>query len=170
MCSQSDYNFIMYLTFFLFFFFASRLNYNFMFLIFFFKFYFTAGLLIQAPGTPLDACRMTPYVAMPPMREPIDRLPPMSPFLPYYPLHGPRHVPQPIHPLLLYHHHYAAALNYASLHDNGLKSNKNSSIADLRLKARQHLASLGIWKVKYKISSVLCDIRINIWWILFDYL
>jgi hypothetical protein len=119
-------------------------------------FFFVAGLLIQAPGTPLDACRMTPYVAMPPMREPIDRLPPMSPFLPYYPLHGPRHVPQPIHPLLLYHHHYAAALNYASLHDNGVKSNKNSSIADLRLKARQHLASLGIWSQTQCDTEIIC--------------
>ncbi|XP_052705831.1 short stature homeobox protein 2-like [Crassostrea angulata] len=103
-----------------------------------------AGLLIQAQGTPLDACRMTPYVTMPPIREPVERLPPISPFLPYYSLHNPGHAHQPIHPLLLYHHHYAAALNYASLHDTSLKSNKNSSIADLRLKARQHLASLGI--------------------------
>nr|XP_022345867.1 short stature homeobox protein 2-like [Crassostrea virginica] len=103
-----------------------------------------AGLLIQAQGTPLDACRMAPYVTMPAMREPVERLPPISPFLPYYPLPNPGHAHQPIHPLLLYHHHYAAALNYASLQDSSMKSNKNSSIADLRLKARQHLASLGI--------------------------
>ncbi|XP_061178482.1 short stature homeobox protein 2-like [Saccostrea echinata] len=104
-----------------------------------------AGLLIQAQGTPLDACRMTPFVTMPPMREPIERLPPISPFLPYYPIPSPGgHAPQTLHPLLLYHHHYAAALNYASLHDTSFKSNKNSSIADLRMKARQHLASLGI--------------------------
>lgn len=87
---------------------------------------------------------MAPYVTMPAMREPVERLPPISPFLPYYPLPNPGHAHQPIHPLLLYHHHYAAALNYASLQDSSMKSNKNSSIADLRLKARQHLASLGI--------------------------
>ncbi|KAK3096179.1 hypothetical protein FSP39_024088 [Pinctada imbricata] len=111
-----------------------------------------AGIMIQSPGTPLDACRMAPFVGIPPVRESVDRLP-FSPFLPYYQLNAAAAaasaasaatVHQPIHPLLLYHHHYAAALNLASLHDSSFKSSKNSSIADLRLKARQHLASLGI--------------------------
>ncbi|XP_033760658.1 short stature homeobox protein 2-like [Pecten maximus] len=101
-------------------------------------------------GTPLDACRMAPFVNMTQVpREPVDRLH-FAPFLPYYQLHAASAAAasttphQPIHPLLLYHHHYAAALNYATLHDSSFKSSKNSSIADLRLKARQHLASLGI--------------------------
>ncbi|XP_069103804.1 short stature homeobox protein 2-like [Argopecten irradians] len=111
-----------------------------------------AGIMLQSQGTPLDACRMAPFVNMTqvPTREPVDRLH-FAPFLPYYQLHAASAAAasaatphQPIHPLLLYHHHYAAALNYATLHDSSFKSSKNSSIADLRLKARQHLASLGI--------------------------
>ncbi|XP_060068789.1 short stature homeobox protein 2-like [Ylistrum balloti] len=112
-----------------------------------------AGIMLQSQGTPLDACRMTPFVNMTQVpREPVDRLH-FAPFLPYYQLHAASAAAaasasatphQPIHPLLLYHHHYAAALNYATLHDSSFKSSKNSSIADLRLKARQHLASLGI--------------------------
>ncbi|KAJ8310681.1 hypothetical protein KUTeg_012546 [Tegillarca granosa] len=113
--------------------------------------YISAGIMIQPQGTPLDACRITPFINMSPVREPMDRLH-LSPFLPYYQLHAAAAanvanaatVHQPIHPLLLYHHHYAAALNYANLHESSFKSNKNSSIADLRLKARQHLATLGI--------------------------
>ncbi|XP_021368362.1 short stature homeobox protein 2-like [Mizuhopecten yessoensis] len=109
-----------------------------------------AGIMMQSQGTPLDACRMAPFVNMTQVpREPVDRLH-FAPFLPYYQLHAASAAAasatphQPIHPLLLYHHHYAAALNYATLHDSSFKSSKNSSIADLRLKARQHLASLGI--------------------------
>jgi short stature homeobox protein len=38
--------------------------------------------------------------------------------------------------------HYA--VNFAALAQNGLLANKNSSIADLRLKAKHHAASLGL--------------------------
>lgn len=114
----------------------------------YFVFIILAGIMLQSQGTPLDACRMAPFVNMSHVpREPVDRLH-FAPFLPYYQLHAASAAAatthQPLHPLLLYHHHYAAALNYATLHDSSFKSSKNSSIADLRLKARQHLASLGI--------------------------
>ncbi|XP_071164907.1 short stature homeobox protein 2-like [Mytilus edulis] len=104
-----------------------------------------AGIMMPGHGTPLDAVRIGTYVTSPPIRDAVDRLH-FQPFLPYYPLHTAPPTPHPpaIHPLLLYHHHYATALNLATLHDSNLKTSKNSSIADLRLKARQHLATLGI--------------------------
>ena len=63
----------------------------------------------------------------------------------------------PVHPMLLFHHHMAALSNYTAAAatasgvtslpgaESGFRSStKTGSIADLRLKARQHLASLGI--------------------------
>jgi len=110
---------------------------------------FSAGIMLSSPGsvTQLDACRMTPFVNLPTVRDPLDRLP-FPPFLPYFPLTSASGFPPPLHPMLLYHHHYAAAaLNYASLPDSGFKATKTTSIADLRLKARQHLASLGLHNI-----------------------
>ncbi|XP_067670467.1 short stature homeobox protein 2-like [Haliotis asinina] len=112
-----------------------------------------AGLLMQSQGTPLDPCRVAPFMNLPQVREPgIERLP-YPPFYPFLPLHPAAAAAaaaaaasasqHPIHPMLLYHHHLAA-LNYTALPDSSFRSAKNSSIADLRLKARQHLASLGI--------------------------
>ncbi|KAH3755500.1 hypothetical protein DPMN_134393 [Dreissena polymorpha] len=93
----------------------------------------------------LDACRVSPFLNMSTIRQPLDRLH-FPPFLPYFPLTSASGLPPPLHPMLLYHHHYAAAaLNYASLPvESGFKATKTTSIADLRLKARQHLASLGL--------------------------
>ncbi|KAL5004823.1 hypothetical protein ScPMuIL_018279 [Solemya velum] len=104
-----------------------------------------AGMMLQSQATPLDACRVAPFISMPSVRDPIERVH-YSPFLPYYPFHAAAAAAahHPIHPMLLYPHHYAAALNYASLPESSFKSSKNSSIADLRLKARQHLATLGL--------------------------
>ncbi|XP_041349246.1 short stature homeobox protein 2-like [Gigantopelta aegis] len=113
-----------------------------------------AGLMIHSQGTPLDPCRVVPFAAVSPVREPLDRLP-YPPFYPFFPMHpavaaaaaaasaAASASQQHIHPMLLYHHHLAA-LNYTSLPDSSFRSTKNTSIADLRLKARQHLASLGI--------------------------
>ncbi|XP_053404303.1 short stature homeobox protein 2-like [Mercenaria mercenaria] len=107
-----------------------------------------AGIMLTSPGTvaPLDACRVNPFVNIPSVREPLDRLH-FPPFLPYFPLPSASGLAPPLHPMLLYHHHYAAALNYAALPDSGFKASKTTSIADLRLKARQHLASLGLQNV-----------------------
>ena len=108
-------------------------------------FLFLAGLILQSQGTPLDSCRVAPFINLPSVREPIDRVH-FPPFIPYYPFHAAAAAAahHPIHPMFLYPHHYAAAFNYATLHESSFKGTKNSSIADLRLKARQHLATLGL--------------------------
>lgn len=114
----------------------------------------SAGILLQSQGTPLDQCRVNPFVALPTMgsvtREVMDRLP-FPPLYPYYSFHPAAVVSQhPVHPMILFHHHMAAFSNYTaaaatSLPDSSFRSStKTGSIADLRLKARQHLASLGI--------------------------
>jgi len=121
---------------------------------------FSAGIMLSSPGsvTQLDACRMTPFVNLPTVRDPLDRLP-FPPFLPYFPLTSASGFPPPLHPMLLYHHHYAAAaLNYASLPDSGFKATKTTSIADLRLKARQHLASLGLHNIWRHYGCIAFDI------------
>ncbi|KAL3848326.1 hypothetical protein ACJMK2_019194 [Sinanodonta woodiana] len=97
---------------------------------------------VQSPGTPLDACRVPAYISLASLREPLERFH-YPPFFPYFPVHSTAGLPHPLHPMLLYPHHYSQ-LNYAALHDSCFKPNKNSSIADLRLKARQHLATLGL--------------------------
>ncbi|XP_076453487.1 short stature homeobox protein 2-like [Babylonia areolata] len=127
-----------------------------------------AGILLQSQGTPLDPCRVNPFVSLPTVGpaaaaaaaaaatrgDSLERLP-FPPIYPYYPFHpaaaaaaaaavATQH--PAVHPMLLFHHHMAA-LNYtaASLPaESSFRSSKNGSIADLRLKARQHLASLGI--------------------------
>ncbi|XP_052783092.1 short stature homeobox protein 2-like [Mya arenaria] len=110
-----------------------------------------AGIMLASPGSvaQLDACRVSPFISMPPMREPLERLH-FPPLMPYFPLASTSGLPPPLHPMLLYHPHYAAAaaaLNYAALPDSGFKATKTTSIADLRLKARQHLASLGLQNI-----------------------
>lgn len=87
----------------------------------------------------------------------MERLP-FPPLYPYYPFHPAAAAAaaaavatqHPVHPMILFHHHMAA-LNYtaASLPESSFRSSKNGSIADLRLKARQHLASLGMWCTCY---------------------
>lgn len=121
---------------------------------FIFLFSIPAGILLHSAGTPLDPCRVTPFVGLPTVgREALERLP-FSPMYPYYPFHPAAAAAaaaaavatqHPVHPMILFHHHMAA-LNYsASLPENSsFRASKNGSIADLRLKARQHLASLGI--------------------------
>ncbi|XP_052830813.1 short stature homeobox protein 2 [Octopus bimaculoides] len=105
-----------------------------------------AGLLLQSPGTPLDTCRVAPFFNMPPIREPMERFA-MPPFPPYYPYHAAAAAAaasqHPLHPIFFYPHHYTA-LNYAMIPDSSFKTNKSSSIADLRLKAKKHLATLGL--------------------------
>ncbi|KAL8616233.1 hypothetical protein ACOMHN_058350 [Nucella lapillus] len=122
---------------------------------------FSSGILLQSQGTPLDPCRVNPFVTLPTAvgsaavnRESMERLP-FPPLYPYYPFHPAAAAAaaaaavatqHPVHPMILFHHHMAA-LNYtaASLPESSFRSgSKNGSIADLRLKARQHLASLGI--------------------------
>ncbi|KAK7090894.1 hypothetical protein V1264_010633 [Littorina saxatilis] len=81
---------------------------------------------------------------------------PFPSIYPYYPFHPAAAAAaaaaavatqHPVHPMILFHHHMAA-LNYtaASLPSESSfrPSTKTGSIADLRLKARQHLASLGM--------------------------
>ncbi|XP_052260995.1 short stature homeobox protein-like [Dreissena polymorpha] len=63
----------------------------------------------------LDACRVSPFLNMSTIRQPLDRLH-FPPFLPSFPLTSASGLPPPLHLMLLYHHRYAAAaLNYASL-------------------------------------------------------
>lgn len=203
--------------------------------ILFYLFFPTAGLILPSPlGTPLDHCRISPFVGLTPAPERLDRLPlppPPPPFYPYISLHpnsaavaAAMATHHALHPMLLFQHHLAAlhaSLNStsssllgnslhglsgiistssptpavsnpsqnslitsisrrdssssgishgAALHNAirtasttptvqptsptsnssspnsacGFRPSKNTSIADLRLKARQHLASLGI--------------------------
>lgn len=114
----------------------------------------TAGVLLS--NTPADGCRVAPYVNMPSMKFALDRLhlQHMSHFEPSLTVHPPPH-PMLFHP----YPHYAMNLALASaslasskaaLLDNftlaasGLTTNKNSSIEDLRLKAKKHAATLGL--------------------------
>lgn len=92
----------------------------------------------------LDSCRLGPFITMPTMRYPFERLP--------YPPLGAHYnflqmAPHSFHPMLLCPTPHYPGLNYSVLSDNPDKSAKNSSIADLRLKARQHLATLGLWQL-----------------------
>ncbi|XP_064615567.1 short stature homeobox protein-like [Liolophura sinensis] len=101
------------------------------------------GMIHQAIGASpfLDSCRLGPFITMPTMRYPFERLP--------YPPLGAHYnflqmAPHSFHPMLLCPTPHYPGLNYSVLSENPEKSAKNSSIADLRLKARQHLATLGL--------------------------
>lgn len=105
--------------------------------------------IVTFPGviigpTSLDGCRLAPYVNMPSLRMTFDRL-----HAQHLPLTSPTGVlPTPPHPamalppMFLYPSpHYAMNLALAQSH---FAHDKNSSIADLRLKAKKHAASLGL--------------------------
>ena len=103
-------------------------------------------------GSPsLEGCRLAPYVNMPSLRMTFDRLhaQQMTSPLGTPPCPPPSHLsPQSPHPAIsmppvfLYPSpHYA--MNLALAH-TGLAHDKNSSIADLRLKAKKHAAALGL--------------------------
>ncbi|CAL1542990.1 unnamed protein product, partial [Lymnaea stagnalis] len=113
-----------------------------------------AGLILPSPLlTPLDSRCVSPFVGMPQISERMDRIPlppPPPPFYPYLPLHpnsaavaAAMATHHALHPMLLFQHHLAA-LSASPNMVCGFRATKNTSIADLRLKARQHLASLGI--------------------------
>ncbi len=100
----------------------------------------------------MDGCRVAPYVNMPSMRLAFDRL--HMQHLPHFdPTHTATHhqvtaaaaaaaAAAASTPLLFYPPpHYA--MNFA-LSDSSFAPNKNSSIADLRLKAKKHAAALGL--------------------------
>ncbi|XP_064638952.1 short stature homeobox protein 2-like isoform X2 [Lineus longissimus] len=118
------------------------------------------GMLL-GPSSPLESgCRVAPFVSMPAMRMAFDRLQPpphigqaaweaAAAHLPFHPATPPfLFIPPPAH--------YAAALHLSTLSAAGfttdvgvgrldnLNATKNSSIADLRLKAKKHSATLGI--------------------------
>ena len=97
--------------------------------------------MIGAPN-PMDGCRVAPYVNMPSMRLAFDRLH-MQHLGHLDAAHLSIHHHPPPPSLLLYPTpHYA--MNFPTLTDSSFKTTKNSSIADLRLKARKHAAALGL--------------------------
>lgn len=118
-------------------------------------FYFTgtfSGMIIPTP-TQEVGCRVAPYVNMPSMRLAFDRLHMQHLTSPFDPTHAAAH-----HPVsaaaaaaaaaaatapMLFYHPPPYAMNFAAL-DSSFTSNKNSSIADLRLKAKKHAAALGL--------------------------
>ena len=105
----------------------------------------------------VDGCRVAPYVNMPSMRLAFDRL--HMQHLPQIdPLHSVHHpvsasaaaaavaaaAAAATAPMLFYPPpHYAMNL---ALAESSFSPNKNSSIADLRLKAKKHAAALGLWQ------------------------
>ncbi len=120
------------------------------------------GLLMGAAGTSQsDGCRVAPYVNMPSMRMAFDRIhmqhlgqmdssmtsaaaaaaaaavagvtPPLAP---------PSH-PIPSLPSMLFYPTPHYAMNLA-LAQTTMTASKNSSIADLRMKAKKHAAALGL--------------------------
>ena len=120
-------------------------------------------LLGTSAGHSLDGCRVAPYVNMPSMRVAFERLQVQHHLAGHYNVSGataaarvptpsprdvtlPRHADIALPSLLLYNpQHYAAAfdLNFALSQGRYGGANKNSSIADLRLKAKKHAAALG---------------------------
>lgn len=124
---------------------------------------FRLGVLLgTSAGHALDGCRVAPYVNMPSMRVAFERLQVQHHLAAHYDLPGataaraptpsprdvtlPRHADVTLPSLFLYNpQHYAAAfdLNFALAQGGFHGANKNSSIADLRLKAKKHAAALG---------------------------
>ncbi|KAI5621217.1 short stature homeobox protein, partial [Silurus asotus] len=125
--------------------------------------------VILGSASHLDACRVAPYVNMGALRMPFQQVPTTNPFLPVFlmsavqaqlQLEGVTHSHPHLHPHLAAHAPYLMfppppfGLPIASLADSAsaaaavaaaAKSNsKNSSIADLRLKARKHAEALGL--------------------------
>ena len=117
----------------------------------------------SVPNT--EGCRVAPYVNMPSLRMAFDRI--HMQHLGHFdlaaataaaaasaatnPLAGLAGVPHsatmgatPTLPSMLFYPTPHYAVNFAALAQNGLLANKNSSIADLRMKAKHHAASLGL--------------------------
>uniref|UniRef100_G3NB97 Short stature homeobox n=1 Tax=Gasterosteus aculeatus TaxID=69293 RepID=G3NB97_GASAC len=102
--------------------------------------------VILGSGSHLDACRVAPYVNMGALRMPFQQVQAQLQ------LDGVAHTHPHLHPHLAAHAPYLMfppppfGLPIASLADSAsAKSNsKNSSIADLRLKARKHAEALGL--------------------------
>uniref|UniRef100_A0A2C9K9C0 Homeobox domain-containing protein n=1 Tax=Biomphalaria glabrata TaxID=6526 RepID=A0A2C9K9C0_BIOGL len=78
-----------------------------------------AGLILPSPlGTPLDTCRVSQFVGLPPIGDRLERLPlppQPPPFFPYLPLHtnsaamaAAMATHHALHPMLLFQHHLAA--------------------------------------------------------------
>ena len=128
------------------------------------------GMIVGSVPT-TEGCRVAPYVNMPSLRMAFDRIhmqhlghldlaaataaasaataAAANPLagLPGVPAHSPGSVaaaPPPGFPSMLFYPTPHYAVNFAALAQNGLLANKNSSIADLRLKAKHHAASLGL--------------------------
>ncbi|XP_013382098.1 short stature homeobox protein 2-like [Lingula anatina] len=103
------------------------------------------GIFIQ-PGVTIggDSCRLAPYINMPSMRLTLDRLHAM----PHLGQFDPTHFTQ--NPYLLMaaaaspHSYGSLSLGPLSPVDYSVSLTKNSSIADLRLKAKKHAATLGL--------------------------
>jgi short stature homeobox protein len=124
-------------------------------------FLYFPGLMLGSSTTNVDGCRVAPYVNMPSMRLAFDRI--HMQHLTHYdtttsaaaaaaavaavtgvsPLAPPvSHAPVSLPSMLFYPTpHYAVNL---ALAQGNLAANKNSSIADLRLKAKKHAAALGL--------------------------
>uniref|UniRef100_T1J456 Homeobox domain-containing protein n=1 Tax=Strigamia maritima TaxID=126957 RepID=T1J456_STRMM len=132
-----------------------------------------AGMLLNSSagagvstGTPLETCRLTPYLHVGSVRVPYDRLhlpPTAAPFTPFDPaLFTAAHhfataaavaaaasspataAPHHPHPAMLFYPSPHYPLNLSTLAAVERLSTKNSSIADLRLKAKKHAAALGL--------------------------
>ncbi|XP_023946778.2 short stature homeobox protein 2-like [Bicyclus anynana] len=108
------------------------------------------GLMVGGGGTPLEPCRVAPYVAVPRLANSTPRPPPPPP-LSLAP-HPPATAFAPFDSALLSAHQYATAAAavaaaalcppYAGLAALAARC-RSSSIADLRLKARRHAAAMA---------------------------
>ncbi|OWR52216.1 short stature homeobox protein 2-like [Danaus plexippus] len=108
------------------------------------------GLLVGGSGTPLEPCRVAPYVSVPRLSSTTQRAPPPLPLTP----HPPPTAFAPFDSAMLSAaaHQYASAAAaaaaaalcppYAGLAALAARC-RSSSIADLRLKARRHAAALA---------------------------
>ena len=106
--------------------------------------------MILTPNGPThvsDGCRVAPYVNMPSMRLAFDRLHMNSmPQFDITSLPASHHAAAALSmapPSVLFYPPPSYAMNLA-LYEASLAPNKNNSIADLRLKAKKHAATLGL--------------------------